>query len=293
MLIKVKAATVNRTDCAMLRAKPFIMRFITGFLKPGKPILGTDFAGEIEAIGKSVQDFKVGDSVFGFDDTGVCSHAEYMVFPEDKAITTIPENITYQEAAASIEGAHYAYNILNKVEMKDGQKVLVNGATGAIGAATVQLSKYFGGDVVAVGNTKNIGLVKSLGASRVIDYTKEDFTKETEKYQYIFDAVGKSSYGKCKSLLVADGIYSSSELGKGAQNIFLALFTPMMGGKKVIFPIPTDIKSSLLLIKKLLKEGKFKSVIDKTYSLDQIVEAFEYVEKGEKTGNVILMINDD
>ena len=210
---------------------------------------------------------------------------------EGKALTTIPGNITYEQAAASIEGAHYAYNFINKVNLKSGKKVLVNGATGAIGSAVVQFLKYFGViNVTAVCSTKNIELVKSLGADKVINYTKEDFTKEDQKYNFIFDTVGKSSFGKCKPLLQPDGVYISSELGYMAQNLFLALITPIIGNKKVIFPLPTDCRGSVLLIKKLIEKGKFKAVIDRKYPLEQIVEAYKYVEKGHKIGNVVITV---
>jgi NADPH:quinone reductase-like Zn-dependent oxidoreductase len=179
VLIKVHATTVNRTDCAIVRAVPFFMRIITGLFRPKKQIPGTEFAGEIEAVGKSVSSLKVGDKVFGFDDQGSGSHAQYMTIKENNVIT-IPDNISYEQAAASSEGAHYAYNFINKVDIKKGQNVLVNGATGAIGSATVQLLKYFDVNVTAVCATKNIELVKSLGANKVIDYTKEDFAKDEQ-----------------------------------------------------------------------------------------------------------------
>jgi NADPH:quinone reductase-like Zn-dependent oxidoreductase len=274
----------------MLRAEPFIMRFFTGVLKPNKSILGTDFAGKIEAVGKNVESLKVGDKVFGLDDSGLSSHAQYMTLSENKALATIPNNISYEEAAASMEGAHYAYNFLNKVNLKSGQKVLVNGATGAIGSAAVQLLKYFGANVTAVCSTKNLELVKSIGANKVIDYTKEDFTKNNEKYNFIFDAVGKSSFTKCKPLLQSGGVYISSELGWMAQNLFFALITPIIGNKKVVFPIPSDCRRSVLFIKKLSEEGKFKAVIDRKYSLKEIAEAYRYVEKGQKTGNVVITL---
>jgi NADPH:quinone reductase-like Zn-dependent oxidoreductase len=288
VLIKVHAATVNRTDCGLLRAKPFIVRFVTGLFKPRKNISGTEFAGEIEAVGKNVKSFKIGDKVYGFDDSGSGSHAEYMTISENKALTTIPEDISYEQAAASSEGAHYAYNFIKKVNIKNGQKVLVNGATGAIGSAAVQLLKYFGTDVTAVCKGKDIGLVKSLGADEVIDYTQEDFTHDTHIYSFIFDTVGKSSFAKCKPLLEPGGVYISSELGFMAQNIFLALTTSILGRKKVKFPLPTDCRGSILFIKQLMEEGKFKAVIDREYQLEQIIEAYKYVEKGQKTGNVVI-----
>ena len=292
VLIRIYATTVNRTDCATIGAIPFFMRLATGLFKPKKQIPGTEFAGEIEAVGKNVSTYQVGDKVFGFDDSGSGSHAQYMTISEDKGLTTIPENTTYEQAAASIEGAHYAYNFINKVKLKSGQKILVNGATGGIGSAAVQFLKYFGVAITAVCGTENIELVKSLGANKVIDYTKEDFTKDDEKYDFVFDAVGKSTFGRCKPLLLPGGAYISSELGPMAQNIFFALITPIFGKKKVIFPFPTDIKGSILFIKKLIEEGKYKAVIDRKYPLEQIVEAFRYVEKGQKTGNVVITVEE-
>lgn len=299
VLVRVRATTVNRTDCANLRAKPFIMRFSMGLFKPKNPILGTEFAGDIQAVGEAVTSFKVGDKIFGFDDSGLSSYAEYMVISEDKALVAMPKNVTYAQAAASIEGAHYAYNFINKVDIKSGHKVLVNGASGGIGSATVQLLKYFDAKVTAVCNTKNMKLVKSLGASRVIDYTKEDFTKDSEKYDFVFDSVGKSSFAKCKQILKPGGVYMSSELGWMVQNLFFAFITAIFGslpgqaGKKVKFPYPPNIKRSVLLIKKLIEYGKFKAVIDRKYPFEQIAAAFKYVEKGQKTGNVVITLKDN
>lgn len=292
ILVRVFASTVNRTDCAMLRAKPFIMRFVTGLFRPKKIIPGTDFAGRIEAVGDGIRSFKVGDRVFGFDDNGLSSKAEYLVINESKGIDLVPRGVSYEEAAASIEGAHYAYNFINKVELKEGDWVLINGATGAIGSAMLQLVKYFGAQVTAVCNTKNIKKIRSLGADRVIDYLNEDFTKDKQKYNFVFDTVGKSSFAQCRSLLQPRGVYISSELGWMAQNVFLALITPLFGGKKVAFPVPTNTKKSVLLVKELMKKGQFKPLIDRTYRLEEIVEAYEYVETGMKTGNVVVKIGE-
>lgn len=290
VLVRIVASSVNRTDCAMLRAKPFIMRFFTGLIRPAKAIPGTAFAGKVEAVGKKIVTFGIGDDVFGFDDTGLRSHAEYMAISGDKALATIPAGITFSQAAASSEGAHYAYNFINKVAIKKGQAILVNGASGAIGSAMVQLLKHFGAEVIAVCNTKNMDLVKSLGADEVIDYSKEDFTRSGREYAFVFDAVGKSSFAKCKPLLHPGGAYISSELGSMAQNIFLALFTPIFGGRKVIFPIPSDIRRSILLIRQLMDQGKFKPVIDREFPLERIAEAYAYVEQGQKTGNVVIAV---
>ena len=298
ILVRVKATSVNRTDCANLRAKPFIMRFVLGFFKPNKSIPGTEFAGDVVKIGKAVTAFKVGDKVFGFDDSVLSSYAEYLVFPESKGVSTMPAGFNYQQAGACIEGAHYAYNIINKVELQKGQKVIVNGASGGIGSAAVQLLKHFGADITAVCSTKNIDLVKLLGAHKVIDYTIEDFTKDSGKYDYVFDTVGKSTFGKCKSLLNPGGVYISSELGPWSQNLFYALTTPIFGhlpgqeGKKVKFPYPPNIKRSVLLVKKLIRESEFKTVIDKSYLLEEIADAFRYSEKGQKTGNVSIIVGE-
>ena len=293
VLIRVHATTVNRTDCATIRAKPFFMRIVTGLFTPKKQIPGTEFAGDIEAVGKSVSSLKVGDNVFGFNDEGSGSHAQYMTIKEYNVIT-IPGNISYKQAAASSEGAHYAYNFINKVNLQKGQNVIVNGATGAIGSAAVQLLKNFDVHVTAVCATKNIELVKSLGANKAIDYTKEDFTKDEQKFDFVFDTVGKSSFFKCKHLLKAGGVYISSDLGYLAQNIFLPLITPvikpMIGNKKTIFPIPINIRRSLQLIKSLIEQEDFKTVIDREFPLEKIVEAYKYVEKGQKIGNVIINV---
>jgi NADPH:quinone reductase-like Zn-dependent oxidoreductase len=296
VLIKVEATSVNRTDCAMLNAYPFVWRFYMGLFKPKDCKLGTEFSGKVVDIGKEVELFKVGDKVYGLHDQGLGSHAEYISLPEEMAITNIPENTSYKQAAVSSEGAHYAYNVVNKVNITKGQKILINGASGGIGSAALQLVKNLNAEVTAVCDTKNIDLMKSLGADKTIDYTKEDFTKDNEKYDYVFDTVGKSTFSKCKALLNPGGIYVSSELGPWMQNVFFALFTPITcklpwkKGKKVIFPIPVDMKGSLAYIKNLMEQGKYKAVIDKEYPFEKIPEAFKYVNQGLKTGNVVITI---
>jgi NADPH:quinone reductase-like Zn-dependent oxidoreductase len=214
-----------------------------------------------------------------------------MTIRADKALTLIPEGISYEAAAASVEGAHYAYNFIDKVALKKGDKVLVYGATGAIGSAAVQLLKHMGAYVTAVGNSKNIALIKSLGSDKTIDYLKEDFTQDDEKYHFIFDAVGKSSFPICKHLLEPKGIYISSELGPHSQNLYLPLLTWFSGNKRVIFPIPKDCKRSILYMAKLLELRAFKPVIDSTYPLEKVAEAYKFVSSGEKTGNVILSMS--
>ena len=291
VLVKIHATTVNRTDCANLRAKPFVMHFVVGFLKPKKQIGGTEFSGVVEAIGSNVQSFKVGDKVFGFDDQVLSSYAEYLTISEEKAIAKIPTHITFEEAAASLEGAHYALNVINKVKLKGGEKILVNGGSGGIGSALVQLLKQHDSEIIAVTETKNLELVKKLGATKVIDFMTDDFIKHKENYDFIFDAVGKSSFNKCKPILNPEGIYISSELGWMGANLFYALTTPLLSRKKVIFPIPGPIKTSLNYITELLQAGKFKPVIDTIYPFEQIPAAFRYVENGMKTGNVVIKVH--
>ncbi len=291
ILVRVHATTVNRTDCGALWGQPFVYRFFIGLFKPRNSITGTDFAGIVEAVGDQVSEFKIGDRVFGFDDNTLSSHAEYMVIDYKKPITKIPNDFTYEQAAASAEAAHYAYNFLNKVKLKPGDKVLVNGGTGGIGSAAIQLLKSMDIFVTAVCHSQYDDRVRALGTDRIIHYDKEDFTQDYEKYDFVFDAVGKSSFKPCTRILKAKGIYISSELGPGAENLYLPLLTSIKGGKKVIFPLPVDILKSLAYVADLAEKGKFKPLIDRTYSLDEIKEAFEYVNSGQKIGNVIIKIS--
>jgi NADPH:quinone reductase-like Zn-dependent oxidoreductase len=293
VLIKVYATTVNRTDCGFRSAEYFISRFFSGLFKPNNQTLGNEFAGEIEDIGKAVKYFTPGDKVFGYNDSTFGANAQYMVIDEGAAITTMPASITYAEAAPITEGGHYALCDIRATKIASGQKVLVNGATGAIGSAAVQLINYFGAEVTAVCNTKNVDLVKSLGAHQVIDYTQQDFTKLDTQFDVVFDAVGKSSLGKCKPLLKKGGIYMSTELGYMSQNPFLAIITPLLGGKKVLFPIPTISKKDVEFLKELVETKKFKPVIDRYYPLEQVLEATRYVETGQKTGNVVITVTHD
>lgn len=290
VLVKVHASTVNRTDAGFRSAEYFISRFWSGLLRPKHQVLGCEFAGTVEEIGKNVSEFKKGDKVFGYNDQTWGGHGEYLTIAEKDAITFLPHNLSFDEAAPITEGAHYALEDIRASKIGKGQQALVYGATGAIGSAAVQLLKHFGVNVTAVCNTKNVELVKFLGADVVIDYQTQDFTRTENKFHFIFDAVGKSSFGECKPLLTEKGIYISTELGKNAENVFLALTTPLRGGKKVLFPMPTIDKADVIFLKELVEKGAFKPVIDRTYSLDQITEAYRYVESGQKTGNVVLKI---
>lgn len=290
VLIRVFASTVNRTDSGFRSAEYFISRFWSGLLKPKHTILGCEFAGVIEEIGQLVTNFKKGDQVFGYNDKTFGGHGEYLTIAENDAIAILPNNLDFEEAAPMTEGAHYALNNIRASKIQKGQHALVYGATGAIGTAAVQLLKHFGTIVTAVCNTKNVEMVKSLGADTVIDYQTQDFTKTENKFQFIFDAVGKSSFKQCKPLLTEKGIYISTELGKNGVNIFWALTTPMGSGKKVLFPIPTINKEDVIFLKELVEKREYKPVIDRKYILSQIVEAYQYVETGQKTGNVVLKI---
>jgi NADPH:quinone reductase-like Zn-dependent oxidoreductase len=290
VLVKVRATTVNRTDSGLRAAKPFINRFVTGLRRPRVTVLGNEFAGEVEAVGRDVTSFKVGDRVFGYNGTRFGAHAEYVAMPEDGSLATMPANVTYEEAAASTEGSHYALSLIRKAKIRSGQDVLVNGATGAIGSAAVQLLKHLGANVTAVCDTEHVELVRGLGAGRVIDYLAEDFTKDEQTYDIVLDAVGKSSFGRCKRLLKPGGIYLSSDLGPLSQNPILALITPLLRGKKVLFPIPRDNQEMVRYFKELLESGEFKPVIDRRYRLDEIVEAYRYVETGQKVGNVVISV---
>ena len=292
LLIKVYASTVNRSDCHVLSGKPWFMQLFTGLFKPRKSIIGSDFTGKVESTGSTVKAFKPGDKIMGFGGVFGCgSHAQYFVLTEKKAIESMvlmPVNLDYEQAAACLEGSFYAASSINQLKPKAGQKALVYGATGAIGSAYVQFFKYYGVYVTAVCGGENIALVRSLGADKVIDYKTEDFTKDNERYDYVFDAVGKSRFSKCKSLLTKNGLFSSSA---GLENMFLALITPLFGGKRVLFQAPKGIARELNFIKGLVEKGSFKPVIDRKYPLSKIAEAYSYVASGQKIGNVVITMD--
>jgi len=298
LLIKIHATTVNRTDAGFLTGKPYIARLFAGLMKPKYNILGNEFAGEIIKVGKSIKSYNAGDRIFGMNGIQFGMHAQYIVLNENAAIARIPEGFSYVEAASICEGAFYANTYLKSIKLGKGDSILINGSTGAIGVAAVQLAKYYGANITAVGNTKNIELVKSLGATRVVDYLKEDFTEvlKGQQFDYIFDAVGKSTFRKCKHLLKPSGTFFATELGPWWQNPWFALWTgvfkkmPLSKGKKVIFPLPIDSKAGEMVetFAKLLEKGHLQSVVDRTYSLEEIADAYRYVMLGEKTGSVVI-----
>jgi NADPH:quinone reductase-like Zn-dependent oxidoreductase len=290
VVIRVRATTVNRTDCGFLRGEPFFARAVSGPLKPKATILGGELAGEVEAAGKGVTTFAPGDQVFGLTGLHFGAHAEYVCLPEDAPITTKPAAMDYEEAAVVCDGAMLAIAFIRRTPRRDGLRILVNGADGSIGSAAVQLAGYYGADVTAVCRGQNMDLLRSLGAATVIDYTREDFTKLGRRYDAVYDAVGKSSFRRCRDLLHDGGVYISSELGFLAQNPLLSLWTPGIAGKRIRFPIPKVSKENVLFFKQLVEAGRYKAVIDRRYPLERTVEAFEYVETGQKTGNVVITV---
>jgi NADPH:quinone reductase-like Zn-dependent oxidoreductase len=283
VLVAVHATTVNRTDCAYRAAKPFFVRTATGLTRPKRTILGTEFAGVVAAVGDGVTSFEVGDRVFGYNEGAFGSHAEFLAVPADGSIAPIPADVPFATAAAGTEGSHYALAFVRVSGVAAGQDVLVYGATGAIGSAAVQLLKSIGVTVTAVCDTANLDLVRKLGADRVLDHTTGEFTSHTHTYDAVFDAVGKRTFGECKRLLKARGSYLSSDLGPWAQNLFLPVLS-----RRVKFPFPKDDQEIVRHLAGLMASGEFTPVIDRHYPLDQIVEAYTYVETGKKVGNVVI-----
>jgi NADPH:quinone reductase-like Zn-dependent oxidoreductase len=289
VLVKIHATTVNRTDCGLRSAEYFISRFITGLRRPKRKILGMELAGEVDAVGAAVTEFEVGDHVFGVNGFG--AHAEFVCMRESAALAHKPAEMTFEEAAAVCDGASLALACLRKADLRKGRSILIYGASGSVGTAGVQLAKYFGADVTAVCNTKNVELVASLGADRVIDYTKEDFTKNGETYDVIFDAVGKHSFRRCRRSLKPGGIYIETDLGFLWHVPALALLTRWIGDKRVTLGITRYTKKDVLVLKELIEAGNYRAVIDRYYPLEDVVEATRYVETEQKTGNVVLTIN--
>jgi NADPH:quinone reductase-like Zn-dependent oxidoreductase len=289
ILVRVHATTVTRSDCGWRSAKPFFSRFFTGIARPKRRILGTEFSGEVETVGAAVTGFEAGDRVFGASIYG--AHAEFVAVRASSAVAHMPAGMTFEEAAAVSDGAILALNAMRPVNVGPGLKMLLYGGSGAIGTAGVQLAKHFGADVTAVCDTKHVELVRSLGADCVIDYTQEDFTQNGETYDVIFDAVGKERFRRCKGSLKSGGVYLPTD---GLANFAMALWTAGIGDKKVRVAIPPRYtKEYVLLAKELIEAGEYRAVIDRSYPLEDVVDATRYVETGQKTGNVVLTVRSE
>lgn len=297
VLIRVYAASVTAADSMMRKGTPFYGRLFLGLMRPNNPIPGTGFAGVIEAVGSDVKLLSEGDSVFGETGVGFSTNAEYVCVPSEGVLATKPANMTYEEAAPVCDGALTSLSFLKDIgKIQSGQKVLINGASGSLGSSAVQIAKYFGAEVTGVCSTTNLEMVKSLGADKVIDYTKEDFTKTGQTYDIIFDTVGKSSFSGCKGSLTQKGIYLSPVLGLPL--LFQMMWNSKIGSKKAKFsatglrPV-SELRVLLNKLKELIEQGKIKSVIDKSYPLEQTAEAHRYVDKGHKKGNVVITVKHD
>lgn len=290
VLIKIQATTVTSGDCRLRKADPFAVRFFNGLTRPQKiTILGNELAGEIEVIGKDVKQFKKGDQVFGQTGLNLGANAEYICLPEDGTLAIKPANLTYEEAAAIPFGGSTALHFLRKGNIQRGNRILVYGASGSVGTAAVQLAKYFGAEVTGVCSTTNMDLVKSLGADKVTDYTKEDFTKSGVVYDIIFDTVGKSPFSGSVKSLNQNGIYLRA-VHMSLSAIIQGLWTSVTSNKKVIGGIATERKENLVFLKELIEAGNLKPVIDSCYPFDHIGEAHRYVDKGHKKGNVVVTL---
>jgi NADPH:quinone reductase-like Zn-dependent oxidoreductase len=290
VLIKIHATSAGPSDCAFRAGDPPIVKLIYGLSKPKYPILGTELAGEIEAVGKDVTLFKAGDQVFGLTGT-FGGYAEYKCMPEGEALVTMAAKTTFEEAVGICDGAPTALTFLRDVaKLQRGQKVLINGASGAVGAYAVQLARYYGAEITGVCSTANVALVKSLGADHVIDYTTTDFTRSGETYDVIFDAIGKSSFSQCKGALTQKGVYLTTNPTLG--NVLDMLGTSMSGGKKAKFAAAGTMqnKENFVFLRELIEAGHIKAVIDRRYPLEQAAEAHRYVETGRKKGNVVLTV---
>jgi NADPH:quinone reductase-like Zn-dependent oxidoreductase len=294
VLIKIHATTVTTTDCNarnftfVPKSFMFFARLVFGFKKPKINILGIDLAGEIEAVGKDVKLFKKGDQVFGSPGTKFGAHAEYVCVPEEGALAIKPASMSWEEAAAiSLAGNTALFFIRDLAKIHAGQKILIHGASGAIGTYAVQLAKYYGAEVTGVCSATNAEMVKSLGADKVIDYTKEDFTKTDERYDFVFDVVGKTTFLQCKDILKQKGIYLENNLE--LKDILIMMWRSLVGGKKIKGGVSIESAENLNFFIELIESGKLKPVIDRTFPLEKTAEAFRYVELGHKKGNVIII----
>lgn len=301
VLIRIHATSLNVGDLWARNFKaitpgkfsmPFLFwlpaRMFFGWSKPKVNILGSEFSGEVEAVGSDVKRFKKGDRVFGYRGQSMGANAEYLCVSESGMIAPMPANMTYEEAAAIPYGALTALSLLRKVNIQPGQKILVNGASGGIGSAAVQLAKHFGAHVTGVCSTLRVDFVKSIGADKVIDYTQEDFTQNGETYDLILDIMNKSSFARCKDSLTPTGVYLLASFKM--KQVFQMVWTSMTGGRKVVCALSEEKPADLVIIKELAEAGNLKAIIDKRYPLEQTAEAHRYVEKGHKKGNIVITV---
>jgi NADPH:quinone reductase-like Zn-dependent oxidoreductase len=290
VLVRVHYSTVTRTDTGLRGAEYPFTRLITGVRRPKKKIPGMEFAGAVEDVGAAVTDFRIGDEVFGIEGGG---HAEYVAVPESGVIAQKPTGLPYEEAAAVPDGSLLALTCMRAAYPLRGKSVVVYGAAGSIGTAAVQLLvHHFQAEVTAVCDTKDVELVRSLGAQDVSDRFRDDFTKNGKTYDVIFDAVGKHSFRRSRHSLKPGGVYISADLGFMFHVPLIALITRFVGSKRATLGIGRYRREDLLLVKELVETGKYRPVIDRTYALDEVVEASHYVETGEKTGNVVLRVSE-
>jgi NADPH:quinone reductase-like Zn-dependent oxidoreductase len=293
LLVKVHYSTVNRTDCGFRSAEYFVSRFWSGLFRPKYKILGCEYAGEVISKGAKVTNVEIGDRICGFNDERFGGHAEYNLVKDTDAFAKIPESISFQTAAALTEGGHYALCQIRAAKLKPNANVMVYGATGAIGSAATQLLMHYEMKVTAVGPTEKMNLVKSLHPTNILDYKQSSLDTLQEPHDLILDAVGKLDYHKIKSLLSPNGKYISTELGKNGKNVWMAMLTSMSKGKRVLFPIPLTLKSDITLLCELAASKQFVPMIDRTFELSDIKEAYRYVETGQKNGNVLLKVAKD
>ena len=288
LLVRIHATTVNRTDCGFRSAEFFVSRFFTGVLKPKQRVPGMEFAGVVEATGSAVTEFEIGDRVFGV--TGAGAHAEFACIRESSPVAHAPAGMSFEEAAAATDGASLALACLRKAGSLDGKRLLVYGASGSVGTAAVQLGKHFGAHVTAVCSTKTVELVRSLGADEVIDYTRDDFTKNGKTYDIVFDAVGKHSFRRCRQSLKPGGTFTDTDPGFMWHVPMLSVLTRWICDKKVALGITRYAKQDVELLKQLIEAGEYRPVVDRRYPLEDVVEAHRYVETGQKPGNVVLTV---
>ncbi len=293
LLVRVHFTTVNRTDSAYRRAYPFVIRVVSGWKRPKVDVWGTEYAGVVERVGPQVTRFASGDQVFGYAEGRFGAHAELVAVAESALVATVPDGVDLPHAAAATEGAHYALSSIRRAGVRPGDRVMVHGATGAIGSAAVQLLADLGADVIATAPTAHVERVRGLGARRVVDFQTEDFTAIDETVDVVLDMVGKSTFGACRRLLAPHGVYVSSDLGPWAQNLALPLVTRLGRGRRTVFPFPIQTAEVLDHLRTRLASGAFVPLLDPaTYRLDDIVDAYRYVETGQKIGNVVITVVD-